>query len=390
MKILDFLEGLFDTGAPSGGSQPRDSTIVIKIPAKLYYKELALYTAISYIANAISMAEIRVYKGGERVKDEDYYLLNVAPNKNETASLFWHKVINKMIRNEEGALVVEVRDGLHVAEGYTVKERRPVLGNIYEDVFLGDGLTLNKKRFRAEEVYLFRMEDMNVRKLLDGMYDDYAKLMETAARAFKDSNGRKFKYHIDGIKAGDEEFNKQFETIISKNIKDYMESEYSTYVEYDGEELIDQSSTKTAKSSEDVVNLRKDIFETFRQAFKIPESILSGNIVSIKDVCDVFLTFAVDPFAHTITQTLNKRAGADNFTQGNYYKCYTGRIKHRDLFDQAGAADKLLSSAAMCVDEIREELDLDPVGEDWSKQFYLTKNYEKVEDATSPVTEEGR
>lgn len=33
-------------------------SVVIEIPAELYYKEMAIYTARSYIANAISMCEM--------------------------------------------------------------------------------------------------------------------------------------------------------------------------------------------------------------------------------------------------------------------------------------------------------------------------------------------
>lgn len=385
MKIIDFLEKLFEKNGD--GSSTRDSTegvVKIDIPASLYYKELALYTASSLIANAISMSEIKVFKENKSVKDADYFTLNVAPNKNETASHFWHKVINKMIRDQEGCLVVEVKDKLHVAESFGIKEERPVLGNIYENVTLKN-LTLTRKQFRAEEVFLFKMENENVKKLLDGMYNDYEKVMKAAIRAYKDTNGRKFKFHVTGVKAGDEKFNEEFNTYISQNIRDYMEGEFATYVEYDGEDLQEQSSNKQAKSSDDVINIRKDIFEMFGQAFKIPAALMNGDITSIKDVCDVFLTFAVDPLANAITQTLNKRAGIDNFQKGNYYKCYTGGIKHRDLFDSASAADKLLSTATMCVDEIREELDLDPLNTEWSSQFYLTKNYEKVENAADPV-----
>lgn len=49
-----------------------EETIVIDIPATIYYEELAIYTAQSYLANAISMCEMRVYSGGKPVKNEDY------------------------------------------------------------------------------------------------------------------------------------------------------------------------------------------------------------------------------------------------------------------------------------------------------------------------------
>lgn len=127
-----------------------EQTVVIDIPATIYYEELAIYTAQSYLANAISMCEMRVFSKGKPVKNEDYYLLNVSPNKNENSNYFWHKVIRKMIREEKGALVVEINGELHCAEDFSILEERPILGNIYGGVVLAGGLQLNKI-FTAQE-----------------------------------------------------------------------------------------------------------------------------------------------------------------------------------------------------------------------------------------------
>ena len=361
-----------------------EQTVVIDIPATIYYEELAIYTAQSYLANAISMCEMRVFSKGKPVKNEDYYLLNVSPNKNENSNYFWHKVIRKMTREEKGALVVEINGELHCAEDFSILEERPILGNIYGGVVLTGGLQLNKV-FTAQEVYLFKMEDECVKGLIDGMYQEYGKLLETAARTFRDTNGRKFKYKVDAMKAGDKEFEKTFSDIISKDIKAYMENEYATYVEYDGEELTEESSNKPQKSSEDFISIRKDIFEVVGQAFKIPASMMLGNVTNVKDVLDIFLTFAVDPLANTISEVLNKRATAYEYTKGNYYKCYTGRIKHRDLFDSAANVEKIVGSSVLNTDEVREELELMPLDTEWSKQYRITKNFQNVEDATENV-----
>ena len=75
-----------------------------------------------------------------------------------------------------------------------------------------------------------------------------------------------------------------------------MKNEYATYVEYEGEELVEESN-KTGKTPDDVIKLRKDIFDIVGQALKIPQSLMTGSVTSIKDVCDIFLTFAVDPLS---------------------------------------------------------------------------------------------
>ena len=377
--VYDFLGKLL--GKVKIGSS---ETVTIDIPPELYYKEFALYTAISLIANAISLSEFRVFRDGKTVKDEDYYLLNIAPNKNENSNYFWHKVIRKMIREPTGALVVEINGELHCADSFSLKEERPILGNLYDGVTLTGGLQLNKI-FRAEEVYLFRMEDENIRNLVNGIYEEYGRLLKTAARAFRDTNGRKFKFKVDGVKNGDAEFAKEFREIIAKEIKTYMENEYVTYVEYEGEELVEESKNKNAKTIDDVIKLRQDFFQMVGQAFKIPQSLMAGNVTSMKEICDVFLTFAVDPFADTVTAVLNKRASKLEYLHGNFYQCYTGKVKHRDLFDLAQDADKLISTSIMCVDEVREEMSLPLLETGWSSQHYITKNYSKVEDAAEAV-----
>lgn len=353
-------------------------TVIIDIPPSLYYKELALYTASSLIENAISKCEIKTYEKGEEVKKEDYFLLNVSPNKNENSSLFWHKVVRHMIREPEGALVVEIRGELHCAESFSLREERPILGNLYDGVVLEGGLQL-KKVFRADEVYLFKMEDQNAKHLIDGLYEDYGQLFQTAAKAFRDTNGRKFKFKVDGTKQGDEEFNRDFRENISKEIKAYMENEYATYVEYEGE-VLEEQTEKQRTNSDDFIKIRKDMFELVGQALKIPQSLMTGNVTSVKDVLDVFLTLAVDPLADTITEVLNKRATAWEYMKGNYYKVDTGKIKHRDIFDLAPNIEKLIGSSVMNPDEVRAELDRNELKTDWSRRYYMTKNIARAED----------
>lgn len=378
--LRDFLEG--PKTERYGGA-----TVVIDIPPRVYYKELALYTASSLIENAISKCEFKVYERGTEVKNDDYYILNVSPNKNENSSLFWHRVVRKMIRNPNGALVVEIHGELHCAEDFNIKEERPVLGNLYDGVVLDGNLQLNKV-FRAEEVYLFKMEDANARRLIDGMYEDYGRLFESAARAFRDTNGRKFKFKVTGTKQGDEEFAEEFKEVISEQIKAYMENEYATYVEYEGEELEEQTQAQ-AKSSDDLIKLRKDIFEITGQALKIPKSLMTGDVTSIKDVMDVFLTLGVDPVADVITEVLNKRATRYEYLHGNYYWVDTGKIKHRDIFDLAPNVEKLIGSSVFNTDELRAELGRNELNTEWSKRHFMTKNIAKVEDVANGLAEKG-
>lgn len=370
--ISNFLEKIMPTKQQIGGDM---TAVVIDIPAELYYKELAIYTATSLIANAISRSEIKCFVGGKPTKSEDYFLLNVSPNANETSSIFWHKVINKAIR-EGKALVVDAAGKLYCADSWIREQERPILGDIYSGVTTGN-FQFNKT-FTQNDCYMFTLDNINVKQLIDGMYEEYGKIMSAAAQAFKKSNGQKYKIHIDGVKSGDEEFEKEFENEISEQLKSYIESDNAVYPEFDGYSLEPDKATTSAKSSADFVQLRSDLFKTVAGAMHIPESMMTGNITNMSEVVGAFLSFGVDPYADMITEGLNKRGGAENYIKGNFYMVDTGKIQHRDLFNIAAGISNLISSGTYCIDEVREELGMAPLNTEWSRKHFITKNFEEI------------
>ena len=120
-------------------------TITGEIKSEIFYKELAIYTAITLIANAISKCEIKTYENKEEVKDKYYYALN------QNSSQFWHKVIEKMVYDGE-TIAIDLNDKLYCVDSYSVN-KYPILGNKYNGVTI-DNLQLNKV-FTSEEVLLF-------------------------------------------------------------------------------------------------------------------------------------------------------------------------------------------------------------------------------------------
>lgn len=372
MWITDFLEKIFPTKQSIGG---KVESIIIDIPVELYYKELAIYQASSLIGNAIGRSEFKVFVNGKPAENhKDYYLLNVSPNANETASLFWHKVINRLIRKNE-ALIVDVSDKLYCADSFSIEAERPVLGNIYSNVVI-DNLTLQKK-FTVQDSYYLQLDNVSVSQLIDGVYADYGKILSSAAKAFKKSNGSKYKLHINTIISGDEEFNKEFEDYIQEQLQDYLDSEDAICPEFDGYSL-EPDKNSNSKSADDFIKLKSDIFKTVFSAFHIPDSMMAGNITNMREIISAFLTFGVDPFGGVIEQALNKRAGVDNFVNGNFYKVDTGKINHRDIFDTASAIVAVISSGVFCIDEAREELNREPLNTEWSRKHFITKNFAEI------------
>lgn len=344
---------------------------------EIYYKELAIQTAITLIANAIAKCEIKVYENNKEVKNEIYYKLNIEPNKNECSSQLWHKAIEKMIYEKE-SIIIDVGDSLHCADSYVVEER-PLLGNLYKGVALGP-IQLNKI-FKSDEVIRLQLNNTHIKKLIDGLYEQYGELLAYAAKSYKKSNGTKYKLLLDSVKASDENFQKTYREVVQKQLKGFMENDNAVYPQYKGYDLQYMDTKTSTKDSSDFRNLRKEMFEIVAQAFQIPVSLMLGNITNIQDIVKMFLTFSIDPYANMISEEGSRKLypGYNSWKKGNYIKVDTSTINHIDILEVAEKIDKLISSGTCCIDDIRVILGLDPLNTEFSQQHFITKNYDTVE-----------
>ena len=368
--IVDFME------KPKSNDGKDVDTIVGEIKSEIYYKELALYTAITLIANAISKCEIKTYKDNKEVKEQLYYTLNISPNINQNSSQLWHKVIEKMVYDGE-ALVLDINNKLYCADSFSI-DPYPILGNKYKGIRI-DTLGLNKT-FTSEEVLLFKIDNVHLKKLIDGLYEQYGLLLSYAIKSFNKSNSIKYKLKMSSIKAGDENFNKIFEEVIKKQLKTFLENDNAVYPEFEGYDLQDISPKSNIKDSSDIRELRKDIFEIVGQTFKIPISLMLGNITNMNEIVKVFLTFCIDPIADMISEELTRKVFSfEEWQKGSYIKFDTSTINHIDVLDVAEKVDKLIASGVNCIDEVRAIIDYPALDTEFSKTHFITKNYDTIE-----------
>ena len=347
-----------------------------EIQMSIYYKELALYTAITLIASAISKCEIKTYENNKSVKGKDYYKLNISPNINQNSSQFWHKTIEKMFYNGE-ALGIEHNDNLFCADSFH-PDKYALLGNRYVGVTVDDFQF--SKTFYSQEVFLFKLENVHLKKLIDGLYEDYGELLAYALKSYKRSNSRKYKLMLDEIQAGDEKFKKLFEEVIREQLKTFIENDNAVYPQFKGQDLQAFDEKINVKDSSDILILRKDIFELVGQVFKIPTSMMLGNITNMQEIVKVFLTFCIDPIADMISEELTRKMYRyEGWLKGCYIKVDTSTINHVDILDIAEKVDKLISSGTCCIDEVRDIIDLEALNTEFSKTHFITKNYDTVE-----------
>lgn len=372
MGLFNFLEKRIDLA-----DVEQAKTIIGNIEDRLSTKALAFYLATSYIADTISKCEIKRFVKGEMVKDSFYYLFNVSPNVNENASQLKAKLIYKLFTENE-ALLFENKGCLYVADSFS-REPQPIKGDKFTDISLHDETkTFTRK---ASDVFYFNLGEEKLKLLIDSMLNDFSEMLKYSMDIYKSSNDEKYKLILDEVKAGDKDFNEIFEKVVKKQLETFINNRKAVYPQYKGYNLEKMSVGDGKTDSTDIRNLRKEIFEATAEAFKMPVSMLYGNMTNAKDIIASYVTFRIDPLAKMISEELTRKTGTmDDYMSGTYFDVDTTMIMHLDIFEIADKVDKLLASGVYCIDELRGKLGEHKIDNDFSKQHWMTKNYSKVED----------
>ncbi len=344
--------------------------------AEVSFRELALHIGVSYIANTLSKCEIKVYEKNEAVKNKLYYMLNVSPNANENSSQFMNKTIERYYY-EGSALWVPYNDQILCADSFDVDDSNPLKEFTYTNVLFGSHEY--RKKYKASELFLFKLDDKKVTGLVNLLYEKYGELINLAVNTFKRTNGKKYKLILENYQAGDPSFVKVFNEVIKKNLQTFIDNDNSVFPEFKGMNL-QEFSTATPTNSNDIIALRKEVFETTAQALKIPLSMMLGNITNMNEIVKVYLSICIDPLADMISEELTRKYYTfEEWKGGNYIKVDTSRISHVDILEVADAVEKLISSGALNIDEVRERLDKKPLNTKFSKSYFMTKNFDLAE-----------
>lgn len=355
---------------------------------ELYIRELAFWTCVNKIANAVSKCEFKTYYHNKESKGKEYYLWNYEPNQNQNAAGFIYKLIAQLYRKNE-CLVVEINHRMYVAESY-IKEVYALRDHKFSGISF-DGYTL-QETLDMSDVMFFELNSTDMRKLMNGMYDSYSKLITYAQNAYQKSRGHKGILNIAGVAQEQDNFNETFEELMSTHFKNFFGKDNAVLPLFDGynyQDISQNAKTYSTESTRDIKALADDIFEFTARAFSFPPSLAKGDVQDTTKATDELLTFAIDPLVKMIQQEINrKRNGKDGLKQGNYLKIDTLAVKHVDIFDIATPIDKLISSGAFTINDILQVIGKPKIDETWADQHFMTKNYSEIGAILKGITEE--
>ena len=391
-KIIDWLFGTGE-GATNDGKKVTMQEIM-EAAAELQIRDLALTVCVNMIANAVGKCEFQTFVNGKSVQGDEYYTWNIEPNINENSTMFIHRLIDKLCRENE-VLVISTthKDGhemLVVADDFARPKRYPQKMNTYTDVRVGE--VTYRKTFKESEVLHLVLNNKNAQEVVSRLYASYSKLISAATKSYTWAQGTHLKVKVDQTESAAEGFTKDFADMINEQVKPFMQGDNAVLPEFDGYEYDNLGGTaNTERSTRDIRALVDDIFDFTAQSLNIPPVLIKGTVQGTQDAMTRWLTTCIDPLCDQLQEEIiRKRYGRDLWQQKTYLHIDTSTITHFDLFANAANVEKLIGSGAYSINDVLAAAGMPKINEPWADLHWLTLNIGTMEAAARAINNGGK
>ena len=376
MRIIDWFNRIF---------MRSERSIILseyknELQNNIALEAFALFTTIDMIASFVAKCEFKVYQNGKEQKGYEWYSLNVKPNKNQTSTEFWQEFVSKLLFYRE-VLVITVGEQLIIADDFQ-KEEFAVKDTEFTNVSRGT-MTFNRK-YKMSDVLYIRYSNSDATQIINNIFNMYETLISVASDKYVKAGGQKGILEISAAAEGTKDFEKKYRDLMNNYFKSFFKSNNAVLPLWNGMKytaITSDSVKKTTNEISDISKLVDDAMSRAAQAYKIPPALVRGDVAGISDAVDLMLTVCIDPIANVISEGLTgAKFSREDVINGSFIMADTTCIKHVDIFDVAANADKLFSCGMVNIDELREKAGMIPIGEKWSQDHYITKNYTNAKD----------
>ncbi|MBP1045277.1 phage portal protein [Enterococcus sp. BWM-S5] len=368
------------------------------------YKNYALNVCIGRIVNALALCDFQTYEKKKMVRKENWWLFNYEPNRNQNKVDFLYDIVYRMIYNyEDGALIVQSDDGqLIVAEDFTI-DRRSYQSTIYKNILLPGGYTIDRS-YKEEDVFHFKLNNGEVKKIIDSIYEDYGKLIAGTIRNYNRGNAFKLKLLIDAafeqfktkaIEHEDGTVTTEYDEILDEMFTDRYKAIFSdkdsltpfeTGLSVEKIETTHGNTKSGAVTTRDITSTFEDVLHQAADALSIPRGIIKGDVADNEGLNRKFIDDAIRPIAMIFQVEINRKYyGKKRVLGGTKLKVQTNVIYTHDPVAFANAAEAYLRIGVYSPNDILLKLGEEPIDEPWANEYYVTKNYQQAKEAEKEV-----
>ena len=338
----------------------------------LQLKSLAIDKSAEFIARIFAKSVFKYQENG-KVKSSDWdYLLNVRPNKNESASDFWQKVIYRLITKNEVLIFLTTDDQLLVADSYT-RTKYAVYDDVFEYVTCR-GFTF-EKRFRMSEVIFLQYNNNRLQDYISDLFADYEKLHTRLVEALARNNQIRGTLKTKNNGSFDKEMLAKLQSYAEILFKSFNTKTIAIVPAQDGMEYTEHTNTTGTSniSVDELKKFRRQFDDEVADILGIPTALSHGDMANLENSQKMFNSYCYQSLVKKMSDGLNFALVSRRKYERNNLFVIIGEGQ-KDKFALAENIDKLISSGAMTRNEVRSELGLESVpGGD---KFLITKNYQ--------------
>lgn len=348
---------------------------------KAAISDVAIEKAVGMIAKAIAKSEFKVHRINGDLKDDVYWMLNVRPNPNETATEFWDAVIRKLLIEQE-CLIVHANGNLYRANSFQT-DQSVNKGKKYSNIVIetkNDIMPL-ARTFKAEDVIHLVNPNKKINHYIKKNLALYNSIATAMANSKKIASAPKFTLDVESsvpiIRKKKEDGTIQEITIdkYKEEIKRLLESEGVEVLTNQAGLKINQLQIQTSVTAEEISKMAKEIYIECAYAFDIPRAVFLGEITEKADSTNEFITYAVNWLVEILNDSMNAAlVGKESYLKGENIWIDMSKYKHVDVIESAANLDKL-RAIGFSLDEIFELIGWQPLKNEFSKQRVITKNY---------------
>ena len=377
MKIIDWLHGLFrppEAGVYNIESYRRQAEEHAALDA------FALFTAVHLISSLLSACEFRTFRNGVELHGEEWYSLNVRPNKNQNAVEWKRELISRVLLSGE-ALCIQLPDGQRIiADGFS-REEFAAAPDRFTQVSRA-GYTFERTFLAGDVIYL--RSAVNARAVwMQTILGEYEKLMGSAAKRFDQADGERGILKISAVERGKTDFAEKFNQLMNDYFKGYFASKNAVLPLFDGYEYTSQSGSKAGTYTNDlsaIKTLADEAISRAAQVFGIPPSYIRGDAAGIADAQAAMMTNCIKPRAAELSAELTGALYSKRDVQtGGCIFVDTGNVLHHDLIGSSTGIDKLMG-AGWTINEINRALGQPKNNDPDCDTRFVTKNYGELRD----------
>lgn len=381
MIFSDFLGHLFHKNEPrrivmSEYRHCEDGSRYVNVYAH------ALFTCVDLLASLLAGCEVRILKNGKETFTEDYDKFNISPNNSQNAFDFWKEFYTKLLAKGE-VLCVKVNGKYIVADSYTA-EVKGLDDIVFSNVSRFDA-TIDKT-FSVKDVIYLHYTNLELEYMLKDLADFYSQQLGVAEKKYERSSEEKGILNVDAQATSGLDFEENFNNLMNTYFKDYFSKGSKVLPLFNGYTYNPGEMQKNySNEASDMKALYDEALTRFAQAYKIPASLIRGDVAGIKEAYDVMLTNAIKPIAKQVSTELTAKLYGVAERKVRKAEVDTKTIKYIGLFDIATAADKLVGASIVKPNELRKYLGIVKDSGKYSDSLFMTKNYVPVENILDDV-----